>query len=198
MVEIENSKDLVIEIQRTINKNDIEVITIDGDTGAGKSTLAGFVTERTGVIHLKLDSERYLHQNKGGCLKYIKYEILLNDIKELVDDGKIAFVDSVCILKILNNINVESDLKIYVKRLSSYRYWYDGDRFNYSRTAAEIIREEEDRAKRLSNVIESSTGIMYRNSVKENTLHDEIIEYHFEYKPDETADLIYNRIENSG
>ncbi len=31
-----------------------------------------------------------------------------------------------------------------------------------------------------------------------NTLHDEIIEYHFEYKPDKSADIIYNRIENSG
>ena len=68
----------------------------------------------------------YLNRNKGGRFKFIKYEILFNEIKQIVTSGKIPIVDSVCILKILNKININSDLKIYVKRLSSYGYWYDG------------------------------------------------------------------------
>ncbi len=173
------------------------MISIDGNTGAGKSTLASNISEKLGIIHLKLDDEKFLHQNKGGCLKFVKFNVLLNEIELIVESGKISIVDSVCILKILDNIGINSDLKLYVKRLSSYGHWYDERKFDYTRTASDIINEEMDGVRLINNIAELSIDSNEMNEDQKNTLHDEIIEYHFEYKPNENADIIYNRIENS-
>lgn len=197
MIELEDIEQIIKEIQVRISKDKIEVITIDGDTGAGKSTLATSISTRIGVIHLKLDNERYLYKNQGGCLKYIKYETLFNDIKEIISTGKIVLVDSVCILKILKNINIKSDLNIYVKRVSIYGFWYDGDRFDYRRSATEVIQEEKDNALKLLTIIRSLKTNDNVNGENKNTLNDEIIEYHFEYRPDNKADIVYRRIDNS-
>lgn len=198
MIETNNIEEIIEEIQKSICQNKIGVISLDGNTGAGKSTLARTICNKMGINHLKLDDERYLHQNKGGCLKYIKYEILLNDINEMVTSGNIGIVDSVCILKILGNIKVRSDLKIYVKKLSSYGSWKDVSKFDYTRSAAEIIQEELNGAGILNENVNLVTNTDDADSDHKNTLRDEIIEYHFEYRPDESADIIFNRVINSG
>ncbi len=197
MIETDNIEGIFKEVQKNIHRNKIRVISIDGDTGAGKSTLAQSISNKMEIEHLKLDKERYFHQNQGGCLKYIKYEILLSDINEIDNSGNIAIVDSVCVLKILDNIEVKSDLKLYVKRLSSYGHWYDGSKFDYTRSAAEIIQEEINGAMMVNQVVNLPANTYDADSVRRNTLQDEIIEYHFEYRPDDGADIVYNRFMNS-
>jgi len=193
MIELDNFQDAIKEIESRISQNGIKIISLDGNTGSGKSTLAKYISDKTGAIHLDLDEEKYLHQNQGGRLKYIKYDILHDDIIELINLENLVIVDSVCILKILKIIKIESDLKIYVKRLSAYGHWYESNKFDYQKSASEIIQEEKNRAQILRDIVNSSVGTNEHNEIKENTTYDEIIEYHFEYKPDINADIVYNR-----
>lgn len=129
-------------------------------------------------------------------LKHIKYGDLEKEIKINLNSNKVIVVDGICVLKIIDCIHVNSELKIYVKRLSSYGYWYDNNDFDYTRDVEDILRKHEESLKsfiQLKAKAEKETTVQYK--YKESFFH-EIIRYHHEYKPDKNSDIIYERIQN--
>jgi len=183
------------EVINLVSSNDIKIISIDGKDGSGKSTLAKSLCEDEGYIHLNLDDNEYLDNEKGTFIDYIKYDKLDEDIKVNMKNKKVTIIDGICILKILENLKIKSELKIYVKRLSSYGLWRDEDYFDYEKKADEIIQKSEDSIKKWVNskaITQNNPELKY--TYKKSIFH-EIIKYHYEYKPDENADIIYERIE---
>lgn len=177
---------------KDIESNRLQLVSVDGKCGSGKSALADYIIKDTGFIHIDLDDDKYLHQNKCGYVEFIKYEILENDLIRLKNSKKVIIVNGICILKILDKIKIQPELKIYVKRLSLYGYWYDGNYFDYSRSAVEIIQEEEEANMRFIE------GTQVKEYEYRKTILHELIRYHFEYKPDLTAQILYERLENAG
>jgi adenylate kinase family enzyme len=190
-----NVDELKIEIVNFVNSNNIKIISFDGKNGSGKSTLAKSLCEDEGYIHLNLDDEEYLDNEKGTFIDYIKYDILDKKIKENMNNMKVTIIDGICILKILENLKIKSELKIYVKKLSWYGYWYDENYFDYEKKAEDIIQESENSIKQSMNYKAEKQNDPSLKYVFKKSIFHEIIEYHHEYKPDENADILYERFQ---
>ena len=190
-----NVDELKIEIVNFVNSNTIKIISVDGKDGSGKSTLAKSLCKDEEYIHLNLDDEKYLDNEKGTFIDYIKYDILDKEIKENMDNMKVTIIDGICILKILENLKIKSELKIYVKRLSSYGYWFDENYFNYEREIDEIIQESENSIKKMIQYGAKTQNKSESKYVYRKSIFHEIVNYHHEYKPDKNADLVYERFQ---
>ena len=190
----QNINELKVEIVSLINSNDIKIISVDGKDGSGKSTLAKSLSDDEGYVHLNLDDEKYLDNEKGTFIDYIKYDILDKEIKENMNNMKVTIIDGICILKILENLKIKSELKIYVKRLS-YGFWYDEEYFDYDRKVDEIIQESEDSIKKLIDYGAKTQNNPELKYTYRKSIFHEIVKYHHEYKPDKNADIIYERLQ---
>ena len=190
-------RELKEEVRNFIEIKGINIVSIDGKDGSGKSFLANLLSENSEFVHLNLDDDRYLIKQKSTYVDFIKYDNLKNDIDDYLNKNKKIIVDSICILKILNNIDINSGLIIYVKKLTQNGYWFEGDNFNYKRDVEDILNECEEELKSFIEIeakIENKEPVKYKH--RESIFH-EIIRYHHEYKPDENADFIFERVENA-
>jgi hypothetical protein len=107
------------------------IISIDGVDGSGKSCLSYYLTQKTKFQYIDVDGE-YLIPNLGKYVSCIKYDKLKRDIHQSLVSGDSVVVDGICISKILENIGLIANIKVYVKRLV-LGCWLDGDLFDYSR-----------------------------------------------------------------
>ena len=195
MKKFKDREKLKVDILNNVELNDVQVISIDGKDGCGKSSLAEYLCKGNDFIHLNLDDEKYLENKKGTYIDYIKYDILDKEIKENMNNKKVTIIDGICILKILEYLKIKSELTIYVKRLSWYGHWYDGDYFDYEKNAKEIIQESENSIKKSINDRAEKQNKPSLKYVYKKSIFHEIIEYHHNYKPDDKADIIYERFE---
>ena len=189
-------KDLLLFINN-YPKDKPLIISIDGKNGSGKSTLAKIISVELGFSHIELDSDRYLEKNKGKYVNYIFYDILKKDITELLEKQKSIVIEGICILQILEIIEIKPNIKIYVKRMSKDgNFWYDAKLFNYSKSPDEIIKQEKNILQKFIRISSEIEGITFNQTPIKDSLTYEIIRYHHKYKPDLNADIIYERKEN--
>lgn len=161
---------LVTELQETIAAEAPCVITIDGIDGAGKTCLAGELARRLPAKCIGLDD--FVVENQGGYVNHIQYDKLEAAISQMSESSPII-IEGVCILAVLRHVSClrsAPSTKIYV-RLTD-RLGFSGREFLYSKgdSAEEVL----------------SSNPHYRGAVEE-----EIVRYHFEYKPRENADFIF-------
>lgn len=170
-----DAAELKREIVNRVNSIGIKIITLDGKDNAGKSCLAKRLCADTEYIPIDLDDDRYLHKNKGGFVDFIKHDNLVKDIRQSTDANKTVIISGICIQKVLDKLGIKPDLTLYCKRLSSNgAVWYDGIMyFDYTQTEDDVIRNNRGKI-----------AIFY-----------EIVRYHYEYKPDENCDMIYERLQ---
>ena len=188
-----NPLKIIRRIEILIAEKKLQLISIDGFSGSGKSYLSKMIVESNNYSYIDIDGD-YLIPNNGRYINFIKYEKLKSDILNLVSNGDKIVSDGICILKVLECIGLKPDFKIYVKRIHNNQ-WRDGKHLDYatdvedalSARRAEIQQFENDDAYiegREPEIIDSS----------EEDMTHETIRYHYSYQPDVTADLTFQRI----
>lgn len=192
MVVFQDLEKLQKHVERLLNSDGIKLISIDGEDGSGKSTLAKHLSESLNIIHLNLDDERYFEKNKGGYVKHLKYEKIKLDL-DFLSNAKAHIFDGVCNLKILQQLDIKPDLRIYVKELV-YGIWGYEETLEYSKDVKDVIRKQRNKLKNFMEMAAKLEGKEIESSESsEESLSEEILGYHFEYKPNLNADIIFER-----
>jgi cytidylate kinase len=183
----------LIDAKRQIEA--IKIISVDGINGSGKTYLSKILCDKLDISHLNID-EHYVKKNKGSYLDFVEYEKLHKSILKSTNDVKIVLIDAVCVLKILDNISLSSDLKIYVKRLIHGNYWFDGRNMDYTRSVDEVIQEDREQMKNFMELQRNIEGKKQNTNFKyrEKSLFHDVLRYHFEYHPDLYSDIIFERL----
>jgi hypothetical protein len=96
-------------------------IIIDGDQGAGKTTLANEMAELLKANVISLDN--FLLENHDIYWKQMKYDSLCSKI---LSAGAKIIIEGVCILKVLAQIQVRHDYHIFVELRNGFVGWEYG------------------------------------------------------------------------
>jgi uridine kinase len=183
-------------LRKVLNKQGPMIITMDGKDGSGKTKLSKYLSNELSLFHLELDDERYLIPEKGGYVDYIKYDRLKADIIRLLKD-KAIIVDGICVLAVFKNMRMESDLKIYVKKLMWGYYWFDGGKLDYSVNVEDFLEEENKKQKKFNEFFAEKEGTIPQEVDIRKSVSSEIVRYHFNHRPDRNADIIYERTDET-
>lgn len=186
------------EVEKAINlilsNNDerLPLISIDGKNGSGKSRLAICLCCRDErFIYFDLDTH-YWPSNKLPYVNNIDYKSLRKNIISTFEEGKIVVLDGVCILSIIEKLSLTTVVNIYVKKVDSSGWWIDGRDFNYNLDLEELFIGKLNYNRKWKQLEEAKSG---KNNNKQGDANDdienEIIRYHFKFKPNESADVIY-------
>ena len=178
------------EILKILKKNNYRLIAIDGVDGSGKSSLSKNISEELGYFHINLDE--YLEKNRGNFVKYIKYEVLENKIQSI---KKPIIIEGVCVLAVLKNLGMRPDYLIYIKRMSEFESWKDEHLCDVKVDINAFIENENLELKKFSEAMSNIEGEEF-NPENSNIpkLREEIIRYHYEFKPHKNANLVYKKL----
>jgi hypothetical protein len=156
------------------------IIGIDGYNGSGKSYIAKIISTHIHGELIHLDS--YTDRGTGVYVKNIDDERLLKVYQKINKDLRAVIFDGICLLQVLEYIDVQPDLLIYIKHYSSDGYWIDDrlcdSKINLEDTLAFIKRMEP----------KDTSGI--------GNLDREIAIYHHTYNPIEKSQIIFSRIDS--
>jgi len=186
------------EIKNEISSKSVIIISIDGKDGSGKSTFAENISKQLNAVHIDLDEDKYLIKNKSTYVDFIKYSVLEDELDSLKKMEAIIVIEEICILKILDRLKIESGLKIYVKKLTRFGYWFEGQDFDYSRSADDIINEGEESLKKFIEISSHIEGVPKKDYQYQESIHHEIIRYHHEYQPDLNTDFVFEWLQSNG
>lgn len=154
---------------KNLNK---KITVIDGEDGLGKSTvIAPIIAEacQAHIVHL----DDYLIK-KQGTYK-LKLDKLLTDINDKIKTEAVV-IEGIMPIRILEKINITPDIYVYVEGSSARMNW--GKEYGYylGKTLNEIFDYVESQMQRITP------------SSKLNTFRKGLIEYHYNYRPFESAD----------
>lgn len=182
------------ELQQLIFKSTIlqpeTIIGIDGMDGSGKSCLAAQLASLIGASHINLDD--FLNENQGGFVDHIRYDDLRNVIRQAMPEGPVI-IEGCCLRAVLDRVALAAGLHVYVKNFVN-GYWQRGNLLEACCAVAAIAKEEEI----LRNFYDLSGAPFNPDEYLLSALKREIIIYHFQYRPHEHADLVYERSEHPG
>ena len=166
-----NEVDQIFEI---IKKNNYRLIGLHGAPKAGKSNLAKVLSQQLKCNIIGLDD--YLPiKLKGRYPDFIDFNKLKDDINYFLQFEPILIIEGICLLEILVKINLNPDLKIYIKN-NYENFWTNND-------------IDEDRL----NCIISKIEKYHKNQPSTDTEDLEIsnAKYHCIYKPVANSDIVY-------
>lgn len=150
-----------------------KIISIDGVDGVGKSSLAQKMSDESNLQHLEIDN--YIQKQQGGYIDHIDYSLLTKSIRQFINAKQGIVLEGVCVQQVLKKINLASTVKIYIRMIDEYGLWmHQMLLFPPDKSADEVIAER--KAKRFP------LGHM-----------EDIIRYHYTFKPYESADYIFER-----
>ena len=124
MVDVSDLNELMTHLYSHLCTPGCLLIAVDGVHGSGKSTLAQAIGEKLGGRVISLD-ERYLEKHTGAYRSSIRYEVLREDIERFKTEERALVIEGVCLLEILDKVDVSPDVAIYVKRIDQYGFWVD-------------------------------------------------------------------------
>ena len=107
MYNIDNSneyKKLINELKQLISDKRKMVIALDGNCGAGKTTLSKRLSASLEIPTVSVDD--YLNRNLGYYIDALKYDDFKHTIESLKDKSYI--IEGCCLLMLLNKLNVRS------------------------------------------------------------------------------------------
>ncbi len=170
--------------------NNVRIIAIDGIDGSGKSYLTTKLAPILNAIHINLDD--FLISNKGGFLKFIKYSELAKRLSKTMQSNCIAIVEGVCVLQVLEKIEISPQIHIYIKEVDKGGFWLKGIKY-YHYENWDSYHEKENYALKKSRSLEK---FFRKNELEcdEYSLLRDRDKYHFDYKPHLSADIIFERI----
>ena len=151
------------------------VVSVDGLTGSGKSTLSKYLAAAVPAVHVKIDS--FVEREQGSYVQYLRFPELAARVKAEIDGGNVVLLDGVCTATVLERLGVHPDVRIYVAKLDDCGDWSDGALYTSGLTEAEAVEQEE------------AAVAPFGESLSD--LRREIMHYHFAFRPWESADLRY-------
>jgi hypothetical protein len=86
------------------------------------------------------------------------------------------------------------DFLIYVKRVAHYRRWYDEEDSTVSEDIDDFINNKMVELLKFAEVDAYMNGEEPPTDVEFPELDEEIIRYHYNYRPQDKADIVYERI----
>jgi len=181
-ITVQTIDDLIIEIQYIKSTRPLQIVSIDGKDGTGKSTIARALSERLPFRHIELD--RYLIRKQDHYVGFIRYHDLRPAISSARESGKVALIEGVCVQAVLNRLQLCSDLSIYVKRTGPDGDWYDERYFDRSSTREAIFEIDRENRRAFAKAMNEPY-----NEDEQETLFHEVVRYHFQFEPHITANI---------
>ncbi|MFP3984343.1 MAG: NB-ARC domain-containing protein [Desulfurivibrionaceae bacterium] len=145
------------------------IVSIDGVDGVGKTTLSAKIAKELCLSTIELDD--FVQENKGGYVNYIDYDRLLDKIIS----NKFAVIEGICVLQVLNKIQIQPDVSVYIKEIDIYGFCNGQIKyFPPYQSADEVINDRKSKG----------FSVEYEADV---------IRYHYSFKPHENSDFIFQR-----
>lgn len=149
------------------------IFSIDGVDGVGKSTLAYKIAKELNLLHIEIDT--FVQEQQSGYIDFIDYDRLGESIKQAITTNQVIILEGICVQQVLKKLSLNSYAKVYVKVIDNYGFWMDRIRFfPPDKSADEMIAERKSKRFSLGHV-------------------EDIIRYHYTFKPHENADYIFER-----
>jgi hypothetical protein len=174
-----------------------KIISVDGWTGAGKSTFTESFAGNDDIEIISFDD--YLERNSGKYLEVFNFNALENIIITTVNSGKQILIEGICMNEVLQNISVECDFKVYIKELGIFEDWYYEKYLNETKTTEEIFAEDDKEPE--VNIYEESNSNMDKRlnddadlSQQRKGMFYDLVSYHRDYKPQDNCDLLIERL----
>ena len=164
---LEDLKDLIPSGSRRIG--------IDGINGSRKTSTANYLSDQTGIECLHIDD--FLIKNQGGFLDYVRYQ----DLENVLAARETYIIEGICLLQVLEKIQTEIDLLIYLKRYH-LGLWADERELCVDPEDAESFLQKERQYAAMITGEADDTGA---------SMSDDIVRYHSKYRPQSRAQLIY-------
>lgn len=166
-----NSVDKLLKVVKDL---DPQKISVDGESGQGKTYVAHLIVQQLGYEWIDVDN---LTTGENG-----NYSIDSVKLKNELDkfQGKKMVIDGITLIDVLDNIGMTPDLRIYVKRCNKNGEWIHWNRDKY--TSEDIYSGGKTQKQILDDYADSP-------------VKKEILEYHFNKKPHESADIIFLNID---
>lgn len=177
---------LAFEIKKRMIATGPVLVSIDGVDGSGKTMVADYMVEQIGcgVIHL----DEHIDENRGAYVGFIHSDELKSAILEAKKTSRCVFVEGVCVLQVLENIGLQPDCKIYVKKLKWGQYWIDGNIYDGAMTLEEKLSLEERGIREFADL---EGDPLQEGDIALSGLMRDVITYHWTYRPDENADIVF-------
>ena len=172
---------LVEELTPLVAANNSFLIGIDGRNGIGKTHLAGCLASALKCRHIELDEE-CLDKNNDAYAPCIRCEQLRNLIEA---SAQPVIVDGVCLLDVAERCDIHLDAHIYVKRISVAGLWHDEKICLAQELPDVLIRDD----MRIREIAAKRLGL--EPPTTPDPLLEEIVRYHYNYRPVEAADYIF-------
>lgn len=158
---------------KNLSSKSPRIISIDGVDGVGKSTLACKFSEELSLPHVDIDT--FVQEQQGGYIDHLDYDRLSESIRQAIIANQVIILEGICVQQVLKKLSLDSDTKVYVKAIENNGFWMDQIRFFHpDKSANEIIAERKAKRFSLGHV-------------------EDIIRYHYTFKPHENADYIFER-----
>jgi len=169
---------------------EFHVVGIDGVDGSGKSTLATSLSEKLGCSHINLDD--HIDKNLGQYVNHVHYLV----VREMINAIKLPIIiEGVCLLAITERLQLNLDALIYIKRISSYGNWIDEDNCDVTGDIDAFMNKEKMELNKFVYAAAYIEGKDFPDDTNFPEFAEEIIRYHYSYRPHERADIIYKRID---
>jgi len=164
-----NTENELISSLKNSSLDSKSIVSIDGVDDVGKTTLSTKMVKELYLSHIELDD--FVQENQGGFINYIDYDRLLDKIIS----NKPVVVEGICVLQILNTIQLKPDVSVYIKVIDRYGFCHGQIKyFPPDKSADEIINERKSKG--------FSVGY-----------EEDIIRYHYSFIPHENSDYIFER-----
>ena len=169
------------------------LITVDGMDGSGKSHLGRTLAEGLNTQWVEIDN--FLNRKQGGFVDHIRYTDLADELQGNTT-GPAVVVEGCCIQEVMSRVGRVPDVSIYLKRLVAGVIWMDGDFLTKYHNSEDAIAGETEKVLRFTELCPElmETDVQKQNRADPlSGLLKELIRYHFEHRPHETADIIFAR-----
>ena len=178
---------LISEIKRMTIPSEPILVSIDGIDGSGKTTLADFLVKCIGcsVIHL----DEYIDENQGAYVEFMRSTELQRAILETKKRSYCVLVEGICVLQVLEVIDLKPDCRIYIKKLRWGHYWNYGKIYEGAMTLKEKLSLQEESIRKFGE-LEGNSPIQ-EGEIALSGLMRNIISYHWNYRPEEKADIVF-------
>lgn len=186
---ITDQQELESEVRDAMETRGARVLAIDGIDGSGKTTLSEALAPKFGCAVLHLDN--FVEKKMGGFLDYIDYKKLSAEIQTANGDFDCVVIEGVCVLEVLDQIQVKPDLHIYIKEMTMGFGWHKKSHiYGDAESSEEKIALEEER-NRLWSEMETTRETATHDDHAISGLRQDIIKYHWRFRPDEKADIVF-------
>lgn len=186
---VENTEDLINSIKERGEIGEIK-IAIDGWMGTGKTETARALSKKFELEHIECDI--YWKEHSRQYAENMEYK----ELTSIVEKNNKICIEGICIDDITNKLGLDIDCKIYMKKLNRFGEWREGELLDYEKDVSTIIEQEDKENKKFMEIFEEKDREILEKQWegKEATGRDileQLLQYHFDYKPEETADIVF-------